>query len=211
MDDYTSSHGKPSKALIGFFDILESFILAIVCVILIFIFFVKVSIVSGQSMEDTLQNGDYLLVGNVFFSYEPEAGDIVILQTNASYNTKNSKGEIVSNSYSDPLVKRVIATEGQTITIDAKGGKYKIYVDGVLADESNNKYIFVDEYPKFLSLCSYDKDTRIYSVVVPDDYVFVLGDNRENSLDSRAFGFFHKKTILGKAIFRVNNEIGSVK
>lgn len=211
MEDYTSSHGKPSKALLGLFDILESFILAIVCVMLTYLFFVKFSIVDGSSMETTLHDGDYLLATNVFFSYEPEVGDVVIIQANASYNTKELNGDIVEHFYDAPLVKRVIATEGQTITINASSDKYTIFVDGQVVDTSRNEFIFVDQYPKFLSLCSYDEETEIYTVTVPEDSIFVLGDNRENSLDSRAFGFFHKRNVLGKAVFRINNGMGAVK
>ncbi len=209
MEDYTSDHGKPSKRILSMFEIIESFVLAIVCVILVFVFFAKLSIVEGESMEDTLFEGDALVVGNVLFSYTPDKEDIVIIHGNLNYSVRDNTGKYVQLNFSDPIVKRVIATEGDLVEIRSD---FKVYVNGQKVNDDHGTAVatsyYIDPDNYFLE---YDKSTMTYHGTVPKDHVFVLGDNRGNSLDSRAFGFIHEKLILGKAIFRLNRDFGSIK
>jgi signal peptidase I len=152
------------------------YLLAVVLVLFLLCF--RVVVVSGPSMKDTLQNGDYLLLlGGVFFD-EYEQGDIIVA---------------AKDSFRDgePIVKRVIATEGQTVDIDFITGV--VYVDGVPLNEPytrtpTNLYEGID-----------------FPVVVENDHVFVMGDNRNDSKDSRSseIGQIDLREILGKAIFLI--------
>ena len=148
--------------------------LAAICVILLVVF--RIVIVSGTSMNGTLLDGDYLLLlSNVFYT-QPEQGDIVVLS---------------KESFDDgtPIVKRVIATEGQIVDFDFENGI--VYVDGLPLEED---YILEK---------TYNPGDFQYPLVVQEGCVFVMGDNRNNSRDSRFLdiGLVDKREILGKAIF----------
>ncbi len=140
--------------------------------------------VDGPSMLPTLHHNDTLYVNR--FMYTPEEGDIIIFRP--------------PNSPDTPYVKRVIATEGQEVIIDAR--EHKVYVDGV---ELVEDYISED-------LVS--AGTMKYPYVVPEDHVFVLGDNRNNSRDSRdaSVGAVPRDNIIGKVVFRLLpvSDFGSV-
>lgn len=154
------------------FDMLQSVCAAVVFGILIFVFIFHVTTVRGSSMNDTLIGGDRLFTSDLF--YTPEQGDIVIFRT---------------PYYDEPLIKRVIATEGQTVDIDFQTGD--VYVDGILLEE---------EYIR--------EPTRISNgfsgpLTVPEGMLFVMGDNRNNSNDSRlpAIGCIDVRAVQGKAFF----------
>jgi signal peptidase I len=210
QDDYTSKVSPKSKLISEIYDWIENLVLAVVAVVFVFVFIARLSIVSGASMERTLQDKDYLVVSNPFFTYDPEAGDIVVIHT---------------DKYSEPLVKRVIATEGQEIIIKycadlgSMGGTlYDIYVDGVLLDE---EYAFYDDRLPFIEPSGEVMEIhRVGNIstakaTVPEGCVFVLGDNRNNSKDSRSgqVGFINENFILGKCVFRIlpAQKFGSLK
>lgn len=148
----------------------------LIAVILLFLLLFRVIIVSGDSMRMTLVDGDYLLLlGNVLYQ-EPQAGDIVVISKETF-----RQGE--------PIVKRVIATEGQIVDIDFENGI--VYVDGLpLEEDYINTLTTVDEGVSF-------------PLIVEEDCIFVLGDNRGVSKDSRSpeIGQIDTREILGKAIF----------
>ena len=134
--------------------------------------------VPSASMETTIMTGDRLFAEKVSYHFtSPKAGDIVV--------------------FSDPqvpsrvLVKRVIATEGQTVNL-VNGS---VYIDGVKQTES---YTQGDSYP--LSKTAGSADIS-YPYTVPSGCVWVMGDNRENSSDSRYFGSIPTSSIFGKAVF----------
>ena len=137
--------------------------------------------VDGPSMEPTLHHNDTLYVNR--FMYTPEVGDVIIFRPR--------------NSESTPYVKRVIATEGQVVEIYGRENSNdkigKVYVDGI---ELVEDYILDD-----LVSCG----TMEYPYTVPEDHVFVLGDNRNNSHDSRqsSVGAVSEDSIIGKVIFRI--------
>ncbi|MBE6915380.1 MAG: signal peptidase I [Ruminococcaceae bacterium] len=166
------------------YDWVQSIAVILSVVILLFTFFFRIIGVEGDSMNPTLKDNDWLVISNLF--YEPEYGDIVVL-------TKNS-------FMSQPIVKRVIATEGQVIDIDFTTGT--VTVDGKVLDEP-----YIADFTKRQLGMEFPQ-------LVPNDCVFVLGDNRNHSSDSRdpALGMVHKQYILGRLIFRIFplNKIGAV-
>ena len=155
---------------------LQDLIYMLMGIFLVFLLFFRVIVVSGDSMYSTLLDGDYLLLlGNVFYQ-EPEYGDIVVISKD-------------SFDHGSPIVKRVIATEGQTVDIDFENGI--VYVDAVALNE-----------PYINSLTTMNEGNS-FPLVVEENSIFVLGDNRGVSRDSRdpVIGQVDKREILGRAIF----------
>ncbi len=150
------------------------YILVIVCLLFLLVF--RVVVVSGHSMNQTLLDGDYLLLISNLFYREPEYGDIVVISKQSFDN-------------GSPIVKRVIATEGQTVDIDFTTGE--VTVDGTVLEED---YIWS---PTVTSGGMY------FPLTVEEGCVFVMGDNRSNSRDSRytEIGQVDCREILGKAFF----------
>ena len=147
-------------------------------VLLIFTFFIRMSRVEGGSMNPTLVNNDrMLLLSNVWYS-EPKRGDIVVAR--------------VPGFSTEPIVKRVIAVEGDTVDIDFERGI--VYVNGLALDEP---------YIKELTYNDFGGEGITLPLVVEQNHVFLMGDNRNDSYDSRyrGIGQVDERCILGKAIF----------
>ena len=157
---------------------LHDMICMLVVVMAVLMLFLRIIVVDGPSMERTLLNGDYmLLVSNMFYK-EPKYGDVVVVSKQAYDNGK-------------PIVKRVIATAGQTVDIDFNLGQ--VYVDGELLDED-----YINDY-------TYREEGTVFPLTVPEGEVFLMGDNRNHSNDSRdsSLGTVDTRLLIGKAVFLV--------
>ncbi len=171
---------KPKKQglLADLYDWLEVFALSVAAVFLLFAFIGRVAVVDGDSMNNTLKHGDQLLVQEIL--YTPKQGDIVVCQSEFF-------------GFDSPIVKRVIATEGQTVTIDTT--TWTVSVDGVPLEE---------DYVRYLEGVKMNGWSYGESFTVPEGMVFVMGDNRNGSWDSRdsRIGPIDERYIVGKVIFR---------
>jgi signal peptidase I len=164
---------QKAGARMELYDWVQCVVTAVVFGILIFIFVGRTIGVEGDSMLQTLHNEDRVIMWSLF--YKPSNGDIVIIKTD-SYGDK-------------PLVKRVIAVGGQTVDIDFDIGEVK--VDGAVLSEG-----YINEPTR-------EQLSFKGPVTVPEGHVFVMGDNRNRSLDSRSesVGFVDVRNVLGKVIF----------
>ena len=172
-DDNKNDNTQPLSGAMAY---LHDFAWLLAIVLLLFLLFFRVVIVSGPSMKPTLLDGDYLFLTGSLFYTNPEYGDIIVA----------SKSDFRNG---EPIVKRVIAVEGQTVDIDFLQGV--VYVDGKALDEP---YTFT---PTNL------EEGMIFPLTVTENCVFVMGDNRNDSKDSRSYeiGLIDCREILGKALF----------
>ena len=169
---------KKSTPLQEFVEIIDAILVAVVASILTLSLVFRTGYVDGPSMTSTLLNGDRYIVSGLFFT--PKQGDIVVFQP-----------EMTANDYS-LWVKRVIATEGQTIDIREDG---KVYVDGVELTE-----LYLDSHQVTLTK---SRSKIEFPLTVPQGHVFVMGDNRLDSKDSRDIGCIDTRRILGEVLFRI--------
>lgn len=194
---------KKEGSFIGdVFDVFEAVIISVFIVVLFFAYVARPVTVDGSSMRATLTDGDKLFMSD--FLYTPKHGDIVVVDNKCSW-TYDEKGNLKQgNGLGDPdkrLIKRVIAVGGDELDIHFENGE--VYVNGELLDEP---YI---NNPTTSNLGGFT-----YPLHVPEGYLFVMGDNRQNSTDSRsaAVGFVSENQVLGKALFRFApfSEFGSI-
>ena len=185
MENENIKQKEPVSITKEAFEWLEVVVSAMLAVVIIFTFVFRVATIVGDSMKDTFYENEKIIITDWF--YTPKVGDVVVVSRNVSndYHTDESEG---------PIIKRIIATEGQTVDIDFNKGI--VYVDGVALDEP---------YTRTPTNLHYDIQ---FPVRVPDNHVFCLGDNRNESLDSRSSrignnGMIDERYILGKAVFRV--------
>ena len=175
---------KPSNsetARMEIFDWLQCIVWAIVAGVFIFVFFGRTIGVEGSSMLDTLHHTDRVIISNLF--YTPENGDIIILKT-----TKDNRNGV-------PLVKRVIATAGQVIDINFDNGEVSVAKDANSVPEVL--------YEPYIKEPTYARIDFRGPMEIPEGYVFVMGDNRNHSSDSRSsnVGLVDTRMILGRVLF----------
>ncbi len=139
------------------------------------VFFAESFYVRKSSMEPTLSPADRVLVNK--FSSKLSRGDIVIIKSQSSFSTGGT------------IIKRVIALSGETLHID----DCKVYINNQLLKEP---YLFQKSYPECSNRISVER------IVIPDGKIFVLGDNRQNSEDSRNFGSISKDAVIGRAALK---------
>ncbi|MBQ5911185.1 MAG: signal peptidase I [Clostridia bacterium] len=192
QENHNEQDGKPKTSKIAeIFDWIDTVVVALIAVVIIFSLFFRIATIVGPSMQNTLYSGERVIISNFF--YKPQYGDIVVI----SRNTNNSVDKLDSSR--EPIIKRVIATEGQYVDINFETGK--VYVG---ADLSNMTEL--DEaYVNGPTTLKYDIE---FPVFVKEGHIFVLGDNRNNSTDSRSssigdLGLIDERYVLGKAIYRI--------
>jgi len=157
------------------YDWLQCIVSALLFCVLVFIFIARIIGVVGTSMVPTLYEGDKIFISNLF--YGPKNGDVVVFRKESFRH--------------EPLVKRVIATEGQTIDIDFESGV--VTVDGVELRED------------YINELTHSRGDFQGPVTVPEGQLFVMGDNRNLSRDSReaAIGLIDERYVMGKVYFVV--------
>ena len=182
IDDITKKNKTEltfkDKIYINIYDIASVLVVAVVTIMVLFSFVFRIVFVDGDSMLDTLHSGDMLIVSA--YDSEPEYGQVVIVTQ--------------ENDFGNPIVKRIIATENQTVDINFFTGD--VYVDGVLLHEP------------YIKNATTDPENMTGPVTVPEGYVFVMGDNRQNSTDSRSktIGLIREEYILGVVKYKVMNQ-----
>ena len=175
MDDIMEKEPREDQS---WYSWLRTLVCVVLATVLVFTLVVRIVRVEKQSMRETLQNGDILLTVNRHLAGELKAGDIVVIKKEYFEDGK-------------PIVKRIIATEGQTVDIDFDAGV--VYVDGqALEEDYIREPTYLDEGLEF-------------PITVPEGCLFLMGDNRNNSMDSRYpdLGPVDVRCVIGKAVVLV--------
>ncbi len=190
VQNETQEKDHSAAVLTDFLEIVETMLISVFVVLLLFTYLIRPVTVDGRSMNPTLLHGDKLVMYRLF--YQPQQGDIVVVYNHEGHILDKNNNVVNSGfSLNENIIKRVIAVEGQTITVDETAGI--VYVNGVALQED-----YINE-----STLTND-GAFVYPITIPEGYIFVMGDNRNHSTDSRssAVGLIAVEDVLGKAFFR---------
>lgn len=173
-DSTMAANGEHVSISQTVYDYVSSIVFPLAIVLLVFAFVFRMATVVNVSMQNTLHAGDRLILSHI--GYTPKQKDIIVLSTKA---------------VSTPIVKRVIATSGQTVNINFQ--THTVYVDGKALSEP------------YIREPTSERGDLSYPLKVPAGHVFVMGDNRNDSYDSRyrAVGMIDDRDIIGHAVFRL--------
>ena len=169
---------QPVNVMDEVFEWAESFVFAMFMVILIFTFFFRIVLVQGPSMRETLQDQDRLIITHI--NYTPQKGDIVVIN---------------SEKLGKTIIKRVIGTGGDKVVVDYNNNT--VTVNGKVISNDNIREAM---YNTNLFDEKYEVEENVFEYDVPEGKLFVMGDNRNNSTDSRRIGFIDPSDVLGKAV-----------
>ncbi|MGN0621701.1 MAG: signal peptidase I [Porcipelethomonas sp.] len=189
-ENNSAEPGKKHGKLYDVLDIAECVIAAAFVVFLVFTFLIHIASVQGTSMVPTLEEGDRILVSA--FGYTPENGDVIVID-NETAGLLSEDGRITEkDGLGKSIIKRVIAKGGQTVNINFETGE--VFVDGKEIDE-----------PYIREVTHRDAYAFDYPLEIPEGYLFVMGDNRNVSKDSRHpdVGLIPEDEVIGKALARV--------
>ncbi len=191
MTDVPDSRKRSPRS--GFADLAETLVITLFVVSLIFTYVVRIFTVSGGSMESTLMPGDKVLVN--LLDKVQDTGDIVVIDAKDSFTLADDGSLVKGEGVDTILIKRVIATGGQTVDIDFVSGAVTV----------NGKKLHEDYLRLGLTHIDRGAFTGQYPVTVPEGYLFVMGDHRSVSRDSRSpeIGFVPVGSVIGTAVLKV--------
>ncbi len=172
-------------------DVLDMIIVSMFCIILLFTYVFHIATVNGSSMYPTMVTDDQLLVNNIIG--EPKTGDILIIDVKNATLLDNEGHVYMKEGLGKTIVKRVIAVEDDVVDIDFEAGVVIV-----------NGEVLVEDYVNTPTTSPVSGGAFEYPITVPEGYVYVMGDNRDVSLDSRypSVGLVHESDISGKVVLR---------